>query len=189
MIALAPSSLINSLTKYYVLNLAIWNAWTVIYAVFGTLITAIHANDVNEIVNGNLNSYGFGTAAFAGMDGGIEMIGLISIIYAICILLIPMVAAFVLRGQFSAVGAGISMAVSRIVNGGMTGAKAGAAGGPVGMGAGAMLGAGMGMMGAGLTRFSRRNAMGGGEGGVTVQGGSGSMPPPDTPADSTRQLV
>ena len=60
------------------------------------------------------------------------MIGLISIIYAICILLIPMVAAFILRGQFSAVGAGISTAVSRIVNGGMTGAKAGAAGGPVG---------------------------------------------------------
>jgi hypothetical protein len=189
-IALAPSSLINSLTKYYVLNLGIWNAWTVIYAVFGTLITAIHANDVNEIVNGNLNSYGFGTAAFAGMDGGIEMIGLISIIYAICILLIPMVAAFILRGQFSAVGAGISMAVSRIVNGGMTGAKAGAAGGPVGMGAGAMLGAGLGMMGAGANSlFAAGNAIGSGEGGVTAQGGSGSMPPPDTPADSTRQWV
>jgi hypothetical protein len=189
-IALAPSSLINSLTKYYVLNLAIWNTWTVIYAVFGTLIAAIHANDVNEIVNGNLNSYGFGTAAFAGMDGGIEMIGLISIIYAICILLIPMVAAFILRGQFSAVGAGISTAVSRIVNGGMTGAKAGAAGGPVGMGAGAMLGAGLGMAGAGANSlFAAGNAMGGGEGGVTMQGGSGSMPPPDTPADSTRQWV
>jgi hypothetical protein len=189
-IALAPSSLINSLTKYYVLNLAIWNTWTVIYAVFGTLITAIHANDVNEIVNGNLNSYGFGTAAFAGMDGGIEMIGLVSIIYAICILLIPMVAAFILGGQFSAVGAGISTAVSRIVNGGMTGAKAGAAGGPVGMGAGAMLGAGLGLMGAGANSlFAAGNAMGGGEGGVTMQGGSGSMPPPDTPADSTRQWV
>jgi hypothetical protein len=189
-IALAPSSLINSLTKYYVLNLGIWNAWTVIYAVFGTLITAIHANDVNEIVNGNLNSYGFGTAAFAGMDGGIEMIGLISIIYAICILLIPMVAAFILRGQFSAVGAGISTAISRIVNGGMTGAKAGAVGGPVGMGAGAMLGAGLGMMGAGANSlFAAGNAIGSGEGGVTAQGGSGSMPPPDTPADSTRQWV
>ena len=40
-IALAPSSLVNSLTKYYVLNLGIWNAWTVIYAVFGTLIRMI----------------------------------------------------------------------------------------------------------------------------------------------------
>ena len=79
------------------------------------LITAIHANDVNEIVNGNLNSYrSWNRGICDGMDGGIEMIGLISIIYAICILLIPMVAAFILRGQFSAVGAGISMAVSRI---------------------------------------------------------------------------
>lgn len=82
------------------------------------------------------------------------------------------------------------MAVSRIVNGGMTGAKAGAAGGPVGMGAGAMLGAGLGMAGAGANAlFAAGNSMGGGEGGVTAQGGSGSMPPPDTPADSTRQWV
>ena len=36
----------------------------------------------------------------------------------------------------------------------MTGAKAGAAGGPVGMGAGAMLGAGLGMMGAGANSLS-----------------------------------
>ena len=64
-IALAPSSLINSLTKYYVLNLGIWNAWTVIYAVFGYLDYGDSCNDVNEIVNGNLNSYGFGTAALA----------------------------------------------------------------------------------------------------------------------------
>ena len=55
-------------------------------------------------------SFGFG-GTFGALDGGIEMIGLISIIYAICILLIPMVAAFMLRGQFSAVGAGLSMAV------------------------------------------------------------------------------
>ena len=46
-IALAPSAVVNSLTKYYTLNLAVWNAWTVIYAVFACLITAIHGNDVN----------------------------------------------------------------------------------------------------------------------------------------------
>jgi hypothetical protein len=189
-IALAPSSLVNSLTKYYALNVGIWNAWTIIYAVFGCLITAVHGNDVNAVVNGSLSSFTIANQAFGALGGGIEMIGLISIIYAICILLIPMVAAFILRGQFSAVGAGISMAVSRIVNGGMTGAKAGAAGGPVGMGAGAMLGAGLGMMGAGANSlFAAGNAIGSGEGGVAAQGGSGSMPPPDTPADSTRQWV
>ena len=31
-IALAPSSMINSLTKYYALNLGVWNAWSIIYA-------------------------------------------------------------------------------------------------------------------------------------------------------------
>jgi hypothetical protein len=49
--ALAPSAVVNSLTKYYTLNLAVWNAWTVIYAVFACLITAIHGNDVNAVVN------------------------------------------------------------------------------------------------------------------------------------------
>src|SRR5260370_280752 len=148
-IALAPSSMINSLTKYYALNLGVWNAWSIIYAVFGCLITAIHANDVNAIVAGNPGSFGFGDASFGSLDGGVEMIGLISIIYAICILLIPMVAAFILRGQFSAVGAGLAMAVSKVANGGIGGARAGAALGPMGAVGGAVAGAGLGFMGVG----------------------------------------
>ncbi len=189
-IALAPSSTINSLTKYYALNLGVWNAWTVIYAVFGSLITAIHANDVNAIVNGNLGSFGFGTAEFGALDGGIEMIGFVSIIYALCILLIPMVAAFILRGQFSAVGAGISMLISRAASGGISGAQVGAAAGPAGVAAGGMVGAGLGLAGVHMGSF----ASGGGGADVgyfnsSLHGGSGSMPPPDTPADSTRQLV
>jgi len=189
-IALAPSSMINSLTKYYVLNLGVWNAWTVIYAVFGSLITAIHANDVNAIVNGNLGSFGFGTAAFGALDGGIEMIGFVSIIYALCILLIPMVAGFILRGQFSAVGAGISMLISRAASGGMSGAQAGAAAGPAGAAAMGMVGAGLGLAGVHMGSFS--SGGGGLDAGYFssgLQGGSGSMPPPDTPADSTRQSV
>jgi hypothetical protein len=183
-VALAPSSIINSLTKYYALNLAVWNAWTIIYAVFGCLITAIHGNDVNEVVAGNMGSFGFGTAAFGALDGGIEMIGLISIIYAICILLIPMVAAFILRGQFSAVGAGVGIAVSRIAGGGIQGAKAGAVAGPFGAAAGAAAGAGLGLMGVGAGGiFAGGNRSGGGG----LHGGSGSgnytsMPPPNTPS-------
>jgi len=180
-IALAPSSMINSLTKYYALNLGIWNAWSIIYSVFGCLITAIHANDVNAIINGNLGSFGFGGADFGALDGGVEMIGLISIMYAICILLIPMVAAFILRGQFSAVGAGLTMAVTKTVNGAMNGARVGSAGGPVGAVAGGMVGAGVGIMGVGVnSTFSMGGSYGGG--GMS-QGGSGSMPPPDTPHD------
>ena len=182
-IALAPSSLINSLTKYYALNLGIWNAWSIIYAVFGCLITAIHANDVNAILNGDLGSFGLGPTlgATGALDGGIETIGLISIMYAICILLIPMVAAFILRGQFSAVGVGMSMAVSRITHGITRGAELGAAAGPAGAVAGGLVGGGMGLMGGGMpSTFST----GGAYGALSVsQGGSGSMPPPNTPDD------
>ena len=182
-IALAPSSMINSLTKYYVLNLSVWNAWAIIYAVFGCLITAIHANDVNAIIAGNLGSFGFGDATFGALDGGIEMIGLISIIYAICILLIPMVAAFILRGQFSAVGAGLAVVGSRLANGGVGGAmKGGAAFGPVGAVGGAVAGAGMGLLGV-STNSLFATGTGGGKG--VTQGGSGSgtysTPPPNTP--------
>jgi hypothetical protein len=179
-IALAPSSMINSLTKYYALNLGVWNAWSIIYALFGCLITAIHGNDVNAVVAGNMGSFGFGDATFGALDGGVEMIGLISIIYAICILLIPMVAAFILRGQFSAVGAGLAMAVSRVANGGIGGARAGAALGPVGAVGGAVAGAGLGLMGVGTNAlFATGTGGGGGQGGSG--GGTYSTPPPNTP--------
>jgi hypothetical protein len=93
---------------------------------------------------------------------------------------IPMVAAFVLRGQFSAVGAGLAMAASRITNGGLQGAKAGAVAGPVGAAGGAAIGAGMGLLGASAgALFSVGND--GGGGGGQRQGMSASMPPPNTP--------
>jgi hypothetical protein len=178
-IALAPSSIVNSLSKYYTLNLVVWNAWTLIYAVFGCLISAIHMDDVQAVANGNTGAIGFGGFVGAGpLDGGIEAVGLISIIYAIVILLIPMVAAFVLRGQFSAVGAGLAMAVSRMTNGGLQGAKAGAAAGSIGAAGGAAIGAGMGLLGASAgALFSVGNDGGGGQ----RQGMSASMPPPNTP--------
>jgi hypothetical protein len=179
-IALAPSSLVNSLSKYYTLNLIVWNAWTVLYAVFGCLISAIHMNDVNAIASGNAGAIGFGGFAGAGpLDGGIEAIGLISIMYAILILLIPAVAAFVLRGQFSAVGAGLALAASRITNGGLQGARAGAAMGSAGALGGAAVGAGLGMTGVSAgSVFSMGNDGGGGS---MRQGMAASMPPPDTP--------
>jgi hypothetical protein len=185
-IALAPSSVVNSLTKYYALNLAVWNAWTIIYAVFGCLITAIHGNDVNAVANGSLAAFGMASQEFGALGGGIEMIGLISIIYAICILLIPMVAAFILRGQFSAVGSAVATVVSKMANGGISGARAGMALGPAGAAGGAAVGAGMGLLGVTPYSMFSGGSWGGGGGGQPAQGGSGggtySTPPPNTPS-------
>jgi len=101
--------------------------------------------------------------------------------YAICILLIPMVAAFILRGQFSAVGAGISLAVSRITQGATRGAELGASAGPAGAIAGGFAGGGMALMGAAVpSQFSTGGSYGMA---AMAQGGSGSMPPPNTPDD------
>ena len=112
------------------------------------------------------------------------MVGLISIIYAICILLIPMVAAFILRGQFSAVGAGLSMAVSKVAMAELAERGLGAALGPAGAVGGAVAGAGMGLMGVGTNALFATGA--GGRGGrVEVARGHGSMPPPNTPPTRT----
>lgn len=180
-VALAPSSIINSLSKYYVMNLGVWNAWVIIYAIFGTLITAINANNVNALANGSGAGI-FGGAVGGPLNGGIQMIGFVSIIYAILILLIPMVAAYVLRGQFSAVGAGVAMVGSRILSGAVQGAQGGAAGPFGAMGAG-MIGAGMGLVGVNRSSLFKTPSEEKGGGGRGPYGGGGSMPPPNTPDD------
>jgi hypothetical protein len=120
--------------------------------VLGTLISAINANNVNAIANGG------GAAIFGGWSGGVlngavVMIGFISIIYALCILAIPLVAGYILRGQFNGVSAGLGMAVSRITGGAQQGLRSGsAAGGAIGGPVGSALGGALGMgMGAGLS--------------------------------------
>jgi hypothetical protein len=186
-VALAPSSIINSLSKYYALNLGVWNAWVVLYAVLGTLISAINGNDVNALANGG------GAAIFGGWSGGVlngavVMIGFISIIYALCILAIPLVAGFILRGQFSGVSAGLGMAVSRITGGAQQGLRGGSAaggamGGPVGSAVGGavgmVMGAGVGAAGASMNLRSNNSDM-------FPSAGSSNTAPPNTPEDTTR---
>ena len=99
-LALAPSQSVNSIAKFYAVNLVVWNCWTVVYAVFACLITAVHGNDLNAMMNG-------GPFFNGGMIPGsqpIAMIGLTSILYSVCILLIPLIAALVLKAEFRAVG-------------------------------------------------------------------------------------
>src|SRR5258708_29925665 len=46
-LALIPISGVGQLGKVYAVNVMIWNAWGILYAVFGALITAIQVNQVN----------------------------------------------------------------------------------------------------------------------------------------------
>ena len=122
------------------------------------------------------------------MNGAVVMIGFISIIYALCILAIPLVAGFILRGQFSGVSAGLGMAVSRITGGAQQGLRSGsAAGGAIGGSVGSALGgalgmgmgAGLGAAGAGVHRQSNNSD-------IFTYAGSSNTSPPNTPEDTTR---
>ena len=154
-LALAPSTTVNSVSKFYAQNLVVWNCWSILYAVFGCLITAVNGKDL-------LSSPFFSP----GMAGGAPQvyIGLTSILYSLCILLIPVIAYAVLKGDFGPVG-------GKLMGLAMTALMAGRVGG---------LGSAGGGGGA---------ARGGGGGGGSLQGGTVaarnySMPPASTPPNT-----
>jgi len=91
-LALIPISGVGQLGKAYVINVMIWNAWAVLYAVFGALITAIQVNQVNSVL-------GNGFLGFLKGTGDSVMLGLVSIFYALAIALIPVTAKRVIAGD------------------------------------------------------------------------------------------
>ena len=157
-LALIPVSGIGQLGKTYAINLMIWNAWGILYSVFGALITAIHFNQVNNVL-GN---------GFLGFLQGVPdsaMLGLVSIFYALAIAMVPFIAKGIVSGDVgstafalvraAATAAGAALAA---VGGFAAGAGAGAAATPAAAGASA-------------------------GGGSSTMAMSSSMPPP-TPATS-----
>jgi hypothetical protein len=91
-LALIPVSGIGQLGKNYAINVMIWNAWAILYAVFGALITAIHFNQVRDVL-GN---------GFLGFLRGVPdsvILGVVSIAYALAIALVPFIARKVISGD------------------------------------------------------------------------------------------
>ena len=94
-LALIPISGIGQLGKSYAINLMVWNAWGILYATFGALITAIQFNRVNDVL-GN---------GFLGFLKGLPdstLLGLVSIFYALAIALIPFIAKRIISGDAGA---------------------------------------------------------------------------------------
>lgn len=91
-LALIPISGVGQLGKAYAINVMIWNAWGILYAVFGALITAVQVNQVNNVL-------GNGFLGFLKGSGDAVMLGLVSIFYALAIALIPFIAKRVISGD------------------------------------------------------------------------------------------
>jgi hypothetical protein len=91
-LALIPAAGIGQLGKSYAINFMIWNAWGVLYAIFGALITAIQVNRVEDIL-------GHGFLGFLVSVPDSLMLGLVSIFYALAVAVIPFIAKRVISGD------------------------------------------------------------------------------------------
>ena len=155
-LALLPISGVGQLAKSFATNLMIWNSWAILYAIFGALISAIQANRITD-----LSSFlGFFTGT---LDS--TVLGLISILYALALMLIPFIAKRLITGDVGSTAQALVRAAAVAV------------GTAISAGAGFAAGAGAGSSGAG----AGAGASGASGGGSTGSAGtlSSSSPPPE----------
>jgi hypothetical protein len=155
-LALLPISGVGQLAKSFATNLMIWNSWAILYAIFGALISAIQANRITDLTSflgfftGNLDS---------------TVLGLISIMYALALMLIPFIAKRLITGD-------VGSTTQALVR-----AAAVAAGTAISAGAGFVAGAGAGTSGAGAGAGAGGSSGGGSLGSAGTL--SSSSPPPE----------
>jgi hypothetical protein len=92
-LALLPSRSLGVLARTYAVNLMIFGAWSIIYAIIQVLMSAINLNSINGVLNANgvLNS-------FVG-SGSMVLLALVSVLFSICIAFIPYFASRIVRGE------------------------------------------------------------------------------------------
>jgi hypothetical protein len=127
-LAVLPISGIGQLGRTYAINLMIWNAWAILYAVFGALITAIQVNRINDVL-------GHGFLGFLEGVPDSTILGLVSIFYALSVALIPFIAKRIVSGDVGSTAftmvragaftAGAALAAAAGFASGVTGGAAG----------------------------------------------------------------
>ena|SRR5579864_3235116 len=92
-LALLPSRSLGVLARTYAVNLMIFGAWSIIYAIIQVLMSAINLNSIDSVLNANgvLNS-------FIG-SGSMILLALVSVLFSICIAFIPFFASRIVRGE------------------------------------------------------------------------------------------
>lgn len=126
-LSLLPVTGARDLAKSYAQNVMIWNAWALLYAIFGVLITAIHMDRIDQVL-GN---------GFLGWMKGLAdapLLGLISIVYALCIALIPLIAKRLVSGDVGSTVAAIVGTATAAIGVAVAGASGIAAGAGAGAG-------------------------------------------------------
>ena len=92
-LALYPAFGFGQLARTYLVNLMIFNAWGLLYSIFGALMVAINMNSVSTV----LASDNF-VGAFNGVTSSL-LLGLASILLSLCIAFIPFLARRIVEGD------------------------------------------------------------------------------------------
>jgi hypothetical protein len=175
LIALGPSGMVSDITKKYCRSLAEWAMWPALYAMFCCLMVAINAGSVSQILAQTSSMpAGIGDPA---TNSSINLI-LTSLLYGICVIIIPFIAHYVIGGSFAGLAAGVGAAIKAgvsVATGGAGGAVMGAAGAGGGGGGAAGGGGGVSGGGGGMKRTGDRVS-------TDIMGNSStnSLPPPRT---------
>ena len=172
LVALGPSGMVSDITKKYCRSLAEWAMWPALYAMFCTLMVAIQMGNVSAVLG---QSNGLPTGIGDPATNNSITLVLTSLLYGVCIIIIPFIAHYIIGGSFAGVAAGIGTAIKAgvaIASGGAAAPAmaAGGAGGAAGSAAGGSAGSGI--------------SSGGGSVSIpqSGEGSSTSLPPSRTPA-------
>ncbi len=92
-LALLPSIGIGSLARRYVVNLFVFASWGLFYGIFCRLLMALNINSMTAIT-----SAGSFAGALSGASAEI-LLAVASILFSVCILLIPMLAKRIVEGD------------------------------------------------------------------------------------------
>ncbi len=123
-LALYPALGVGQLARTFIVNLLVWNAWGIIYAIISQLLTIMSANSLTNI----FTAQSFG-GAFQGASQML-LISLSSILLSIMILLIPFIAKRVVSGDVGSTMlavVGVAAAMVQTAAAGWAGVQAGAA--------------------------------------------------------------
>ena len=92
-LALLPARGFGQIARTYLLNLMVFGAWGLIYAILQALMSAVNMGSLNAVLNAN----GF-LNAFSG-SGQVILLALASIVFSIAIAFIPFIASRIVRGE------------------------------------------------------------------------------------------
>jgi hypothetical protein len=104
-LALYPAFGVGQLARSYLVNLFVFHAWGIVYALFSILLTAINANSLAAMLASNSLGGWFQGASTA------LLMSLASILFAVMVALIPFLARRIVTGE---IGSSMMMIVHTV---------------------------------------------------------------------------